>query len=63
MDLLTQGGQIAVLAVHQEQIDGDLLAGALQRQALVEIGRRSQVLDVLGRSLVGIFSGKRIKCV
>jgi len=46
---LTERRQVAVLGAEQEQVYRHLLAGAVQRQLLVEVRRRRQVLHVLRR--------------
>lgn len=44
--ILTNGRQIAILAVHQEQIDGNLLARAFESMPFVEIGGWTEMLNL-----------------
>ena len=45
----TDGGDVGVLRVHEEEVDGDLLSRALEGELLVEVGRRAEVLHLLTR--------------
>lgn len=53
---LTYRGQVTVLTIQKEQIDGNLLARALECVSFVEIGGRSQVVHIFGRPFIGILT-------
>lgn len=53
---LTYRGQVTVLTIQKEQIDGNLLAWALECMSFVEIGGRPQVVHIFGGTLIRIFT-------